>query len=220
MEERRNTICCAVRTYFMHKDLLMVLLASLTESSLASKRVDVEFFIIDTDPRVTPWNFFIEKTVLHLRQQYQKDIYHHVKFNGSAYDAKKTWGYDATDELLAHLISNAGQCDYFLFTNGDNYYSHYLFTELDRHLVDRTDIVAFDYIHRTEPKSVEFRHSLIDLGAAVISRSSIEKTKVRFLPRGLETPEMVARDWYFFERILSMPNAKTKIIRKTLFVHN
>ena len=212
-------ICCVVRTFVGHKDNLLVLLSSLTDASRHARNIDINFFIVDTDPMRSTGTFFIERTILHLRQHYGNDIYQHLHFANRTYRPDITWGYDATDDALGYILTGSLPCDYFLFTNGDNYYSHYLFTELESALAKAFDLVAFNYIHRYEPIFVKLQHSSIDLGAAFVSERAVRRSNARFLPQNLSTPDIIARDWYFFEHVLSQRGATSTIVRKTLFIH-
>jgi hypothetical protein len=218
-------VCCLVRTFIGHESQLIVLLASLTDAALHAKNIRIKFFIIDTDPVQSVGNFYVERTILHLRQQYLNDIYHHVIFKNHSYQPRLTYGYDATDQLLTAILDSSipsatnENCAYFLVTNGDNYYSHYLFKEIEDGLKSHIDLIAFNYIHRWNAYGVQLQHSAIDLGAAVVSGRAILNARAMFLPKGLDTEDMVARDWYFFQFILKAINSTNSIVRKTLFVH-
>jgi hypothetical protein len=132
------------------------------------------------------------------------------------------YGYDFTDIVLDRVLERSA-CDYFLFTNGDNLYSRYFFSAASSHMKDGIDLIAVDFAcHHAgnHLRQVLFYNSGIDLGAALVSRRSIDATGARFLRGQVNaTTRAYYADWLFFAALLADNATSTALIRQILFMH-
>ena len=116
-----------------------------------------------------------------------------------------TYGYDLTDWALEALIDSGG-CTHFLTTNADNYYIPGFLAATEEEINKGKDLVAFDFLTHhprdgTNVIDVKLERKFIDLGSFVISAEVVRKSGATFLPSGLATEEMFARDWFFVDKV-------------------
>lgn len=210
-------VCVIARTYQRHgRETLQGFIFSLLAGSRES-RVNIKIFLLRTDPADS--EDYLVESVLGPPVQLSEfvKLFPHKVFlspvlpaqnNGSA----NNYGYVSTDLELARLRQarksrnrNRPLCNYYLITNGDNFYSAHLWKYVLPEMQKKTDLVAFSFAcHHTQmrPKRVEIKRKFIDLGAALISNSCLDKTGAKFLPdEGLTQENMFAADFFFFESI-------------------
>lgn len=157
---------------------------------------------------------------------------------------EENYGYLATDIALEQILEDH-DCDYFLFTNGDNLYTRTLFTHTLPYMQSKFDVIGFDFISRYclgEPNTytarpgceVEFftqlRASEIDLGAALYRTEQLKTLENRFLvdklrmytnPLDIESIQGInywGLDARFMYTAKEAANSFT-VIRRVLFVH-
>jgi hypothetical protein len=149
----------------------------------------------------------------------------------------KTYGYDATDWALEHLLHNnvttstaqgslEQPCSHFIFTNGDNYYLPF-FGELPDNLKNHS-FVAWDFVshHKKRTVSVKLKPSKIDLGAFIVSADLIRSTNATFLPRGVEVDSLdqeriFTADFYFAKHLTDgLPQGRILLLHQVGMVHN
>lgn len=142
-----------------------------------------------------------------------------------------TWGYQATNLALGHLLDAAKPgrpCDYFVFTNADNLYGrHFLETGLPG-MIEGKDLLGFNFVTRygwtdgligRKPHSpmlnVGWREGSIDLGAVIVSGNAIREIDARF-----DHSQGVLQDWKFFAAILARPGGKgTELYEQLQYIH-
>lgn len=144
--------------------------------------------------------------------------------------AVNTWGYQATNLALGHLLDAAKPgrpCDYFVFTNADNLYGrHFLETGLPG-MIEGKDLLGFNFVTRygvaeglpRKPHSpmlnVGWRAGSIDLGAVIVSGNAIREIDAKF-----DHTQGAMQDWQFFAAILARPGGKgTEIYEQLQYIH-
>jgi len=121
--------------------------------------------------------------------------------------------------LRKWALSNLVTSKYVLITNGDNYYTPNMVSEVLKH---DNDFIYFNCIHshktpnnnnKTDYGFLEAKLSRgwIDIGSAVVKTEIAKKV-------GFNSTEFHA-DWVYFENILKLKPSVHKI-NKVLFVHN
>jgi hypothetical protein len=215
-------ICTIVRTYSGQKSQLPVLLMSLSEAARIAN-VSLIFYILDTDPTREP-SRYIQRAILMSETYFPASRYEHVILPNFK-PTKATYGFEDTDLLLAQVLTSSKEtdksCAYFLVTNGDNFYTPFVFKSLKEYFATKVDVITAKFVHRTKLVNTVFARGVIDLGAVFMSRRAIVETKVKFLPNGYKTSDLFARDWFFFNAILRSPQNYTRSIGKDIiFVHS
>jgi hypothetical protein len=218
---RQEIICTIVRTYVAQKTQLPVLLLTLNEAA-AKANYTIIFYIVDTDIKV-PGSRFIQRAIVTAEIHYPNTMFKHVVL-ADFRPAQPTYGYEDTDLVLNDILgsrnSDERSCTYFLFTNGDNFYTPRAFTSNKPQFDKGVDVIAFHFVNRAYCLNPAFVRTRIDLGAGFFSRKSIERSGARFLPKGYNTPDIYASDWWFFDRIIkSSPNITKIITPDVVFIH-
>ena len=113
----------------------------------------------------------------------------------------KSYGYDATDWALETLQASGG-CSHFLVTNGDNRYSPDLLKVVQKEANDGKKLIAWDFITHYKRMSsnlvsVQLQPGHIDLGSFVVEARVISQSGATFMPDGIGTVDVCARDWHF-----------------------
>jgi hypothetical protein len=203
----REAICVIVRTYFAQKYQLTTLLMSVN-GALKSPGNDygVLFYIVDTESLKTP-SRFIQRAITTTESYYPDAYYERVVLTNFT-PSHATYGFEDTDLMIQRILTSNyaadRSCTYFLITNGDNYYSSYLFEHVKSHVASHTDLIAFSFINRKVCINTEFRKGRIDLGSVLISRRAFAETNAKFMPKGYATEDM------YFTRVL---------LKEVLFLH-
>eukprot|EP00578_Thalassiosira_sp_NH16_P025891 CAMPEP_0181089152 /NCGR_PEP_ID=MMETSP1071-20121207/7153_1 /TAXON_ID=35127 /ORGANISM="Thalassiosira sp., Strain NH16" /LENGTH=668 /DNA_ID=CAMNT_0023171087 /DNA_START=115 /DNA_END=2121 /DNA_ORIENTATION=+ len=137
------------------------------------------------------------------------------------------------------------KCTHFMFTNGDNFYPQNLLESILPAMKIGKQLIAWDFITHHKRKSnvisVEIKRRFVDLGAVLVTREAILNTEEgvsiisetesdaqvmgrmmhkRFLPNGIQTSDIFARDYFFFKEIYDQVGKENvEIIHQVLFVH-
>lgn len=153
-------------------------------------------------------------------------------------DYSTTYGYAYTDAAINYLVernSNNYQCEYILFTNGDNLYrKEFIDDYLDEEMKKRTDLIGFNFIshHRRFPVnvaenvkddgmnhefSVSFQATFMDLGACFFKFDLFQRNdELRFVK--MANGEYFSCDGILIEQTAKRSNS-TMIFRDVLFFH-
>lgn len=141
-------------------------------------------------------------------------------------------GYVTTDLELQRL-QRAGKnghdaCTYYLFTNGDNFYSSHLWGKVAPYMQDRVGLIAYSFAcHHEDMRAtrVEFAWGHVDLGAVLVSSACLEKTGAVFIPEDVDKVAMdqdsldrlFAADWFLFENLAAQ--CEHVELEHVLFLH-
>jgi hypothetical protein len=240
--------CIIVRTYFGHARVISALLNSLVIEKNQQKDIHMttRVFLVDTQPpspndissspHAASFSNLLDCLVLEGNQRAGRHgavQILRVPFSSNP----KTFGYDATDWVLEHLLHNTTTtqenverqtCSHFIFTNGDNYYVPQLFQELPYNLKNH-DFVAWDFVSHhfwRKVRTVRLNHSYIDLGAFIVSADLIRTANATFLPRGvamddLDRDRTFAADFYFAKHLTDgLPKERILLRHEVGMVHN
>lgn len=239
-------ICVLVSTYIGHGLKLTTLVASL----LATEYPHLDIFLLDTDlvrdsqqwmVRTKAlfnarWGSADKRKQVHIPPRTRKTVAElHPHLTDSDY------GYLLSDYVIDDLQSGkyAGvpKCDYFMLTNGDNFYNVRLIPETLKYMREGYDLIAFSFstryvmdnelvVHRREPNQqlqVNFMPGAIDKGSAFYKATAthgmtfalrfIDKTGTRFIKRSDQL------DGFFFQDLHKTPGVRSIIVPQLLFVH-
>ena len=236
-------MCVIVRTHPLHVNILPTTLNSLlsqqTYTRSAQHDIQISIFVVNTDPI----KYGISEFMYDAANDANRRIgYVAVKVLGSSFHAtapvKNVYGYDVTDQALHMLLlkEEDPKCTHYMFTNGDNYYPTYFLESVIPYIKKGKQLIAWDFTTHHPRKitnyiKAEIKRGKIDLGAALVTREAIlNKEKddntihqhKRFLPNGSRTPDMFARDYFFFKEIYDQVGKENVEIihNRHLFVHN
>jgi hypothetical protein len=194
-------------------------------ASVVKESVGLHLYVVDTG---APVETFTNSILAALKWVQESNCGVHRAGMIPVPDSVKTekfYGYAETEYGLKYMVQNNVGCSYYLFTNGDNIYSRYLFQEIAEPMGNGTDIICWDFVSHHLRNGVpntmirsEFKRKHIDLGSCIISHNFIRDTGAEFLPQGIHTTDLYARDWYFIDNLMKH-NASKIIIPQILFMH-
>ena len=228
-------VCVLVRTYHGHRVHLPGLLTSLFVAAEALHGVFVDVFLVNTEPGASsPSGSPFPDVLRQMKEAADRGEYGgDGRSSVTVLDAPpnlpwspEAFGYEFTDWALQRILElGSSRCRWMMFTNGDNYYMPYLFTELEEYIYRGFDMIAFDFITHhfrlyTNVVHVKMRRGHVDLGAVLISRDVIQGApEAVFLP-GNDTGDKVARDFHFIKRMSRrIPPERTVLVHRVLFSH-
>ena len=127
----------------------------------------------------------------------------------------QNYGHILRDWALQNYVTS----EYVMITNGDNYYTPNMISEVYKR---NEDFIYFDCVHSHNTKNnfnskdygfmnSKLERGWIDIGSAVIKSNLAKKV-------GFKSTHFAA-DWFYFEEVLKQTNSVHKI-DKVLFVHN
>ncbi len=222
-------VCAVVRTAPLQRVQLPALLISLLAAAGNERGTKVLCIVVDTENHERSLDY-IDRAVAMTNTLATDGFFLALNHRMPGFVASKTmFGYDATQRVLEMLLARPNQstldesmCRYFLFTNGDNLYSRYLFNELHDAMTARVDLIAYDFIshhigHRLH--AVAFKFADIDLGSAVVSHAALAKTNATFFREPDRNYRAHSSDWTLFEKLLAKQDVTRTIVRKVLFLH-
>jgi len=129
------------------------------------------------------------------------------------------YGYKMTDAARIKLLSYTKEkegyvCDYFLFTNGDNFYLPNFLPKVVPYMKEGKDMIAVHFWshHMNQIISTAWKHRSIDLGSAVLSRKVVIQSAFTTY-EGSWWPS----DWAFFDQCLKLSNNNI-IVPEYLFI--
>ncbi|KAL7483014.1 hypothetical protein ACHAW6_008660 [Cyclotella cf. meneghiniana] len=219
-------ICAIVRTHPGQSNVLPITLLSLTQQSDLST-ISVTAYVVNTDPKDYAVSDFLYRAVSDANERAGHHImdvldesFHTNPPNASLY------GYDDTDKVLEQLLTKNSTCTYFLFTNGDNFYSNKWLLEIKPFVLANKQLIAWDFIshHRREYNviSTEVVRGKIDLGAAIVAKSAIESINARFTSKEHLAHYNAAHalDYFFFKSVSdAVGRDAVEIFHQVLFSH-
>src|SRR5487761_2383848 len=130
-------VCAVVRTCPSQRVALPALLLSLASAADAPPRTSLRVFVVDTENHTASLEYIEHAVAAANSLSGTPDFCTSVHWRGFVAD-RRMFGYDATQITLDALLllrddddddNDDFACTYFLFTNGDNLYSRYLFSE-------------------------------------------------------------------------------------------
>ena len=238
------SLCVGIRTMPAHGTHLDVLLRSFAGQHLRQRArggpgFSARYFVVDTEGDASfaeNMHGMVDDINAMLGEANAMNV---VSFEKAAQKstANQFYGYDDTDELVSYMLS-LQECrqGWLLLTNGDNLYNSAWMSTIAPLVRDKTlNLVAWDFItHHSrsvlqDPKQlsteqqvrVAFRRGFVDLGSMMVRSSVVERANARFLPEGLFTTDLFARDYFFVQQILAAINRRTstRLVHKTLLFH-
>ena len=227
--EKKHQLCVVARTYKQERGRGGKKERTLVDSligGLEGTDVEPRVWLVNTD--FDENDVFVnelEEMVTQLGIQCNVAVVRNV-----GWGRRESYGYDLTDWVLESLLDSGG-CDYFMFTNGDNYYMPALGEVLDREMKEGRDIVAWDFVTHHERDGsnvigVKLARRFVDLGSFVVSAAAVRGSGARFMEQGAATNDVFARDWYFIEKIRDWLKEKGReeggrigLVHKVLFSH-
>jgi len=221
-------VCVIVRTCPSHRVQLPALLLSLLAATESQPGTSVLGVVVDTENHGRSLAYIDRAIVLASMMTSDKSVFHAVNHRMPGFVGNRTlYGYDATQLVLDSMMLGGGggggsDCTYFLFTNGDNLYSRYLFTSLHDKMQARVDLIAFDFVSHhigNQMHPVAFQFAEIDLGSALVTRAVLQTTKATFFREPDHYYRAYSGDWTLFEKLMTDRNMQRAIVRKVLFLH-
>lgn len=220
------SVCVIVRTFSSQTHALYSLIFGL----LANRYQNLHIYVIDTQKNNK--STFLEDVISEIadcRVQLLTNQMAYVLQGDQFPHHFQDWGYFATDKALNYLLQT-GACDYFLFTNGDNYYNLHFFDSVKNYLSNMTTMIAVDFISSHYWKNrrgnqhihikAAFEHQKVDLGSVLVLGSSISATpRSRFMYSFDDSTTLWDADWRFFQGILQKPSTTTVVVPRVLMVH-
>jgi hypothetical protein len=240
--QQTNSLCIGVRFIEEQYLQLELLLKSFIAQYLKFKSQHFSFkvFIVNTENISEESEKKIKKMVHSLNVEVLLPIVFFMKENYKRKNQNPFYGYDSTDILLSYILNlyqnsisnhlmqkSTSQCDWILFTNGDNMYNAAWLKTIAQYInKPEYSIIAWDFIshHLRDGESeqlikVEFKRKFIDLGSIIIRAKVYIKSETVFLPDAFYTTEIFARDYFAIESNLQQTNNETVLIHKCLMFH-
>mmetsp|Transcript_43031 Transcript_43031/g.135032 ORF Transcript_43031/g.135032 Transcript_43031/m.135032 type:complete len:1004 (-) Transcript_43031:173-3184(-) len=226
--EKPQQVCFLVRTYFDQKQALEELVNSLVDQS--TDAVDVRAFIVNTDmrrsPEVPAFEAALEEMEARVNAGQGRCAMKVLK--PDFVPDRNIYGYDVTDWATDLILRGAG-CTHMVFTNGDNSFSGDLIETIEDGLAVN-DMIAWDFEthhHRSHGGnliSVALEKRFIDLASFVVRSDVLRNSGAKFLPRGVFSRDVFARDWHFVEKVaMHLKDAgrfnKIQLLHKTMLHH-
>lgn len=210
-----------MRTHRGQVNTLPIPLLSLTNQDYDGDDVSVRIFLTNTDPETYSETEFMTGAV---RDTNSRAGYEAVTISmAKDRPVERAYGYDVTDVILGDLLA-ADYCTHFMVTNGDNFYSSSWLGTILPYINDNKELIAWDFLSH-HPRdynviSVKFERKFVDLGSVLFARRAVDRTGARFLPSGILTDDMFARDWWFFKTLKEgAPNSSVSTIHQVLYAH-
>ncbi len=222
-----GAICVGVRTFDQHASWIEVLIRSLLAQHVTSPHknyLDLLLFLTDTESSPSsPFNRFLVDTVDRVNRDFGRDQVFLVsdKFSPPRKFPNALYGYDETDALVSFLLT-LPQCRWLMMTNGDNMYNKAWFDAVAPIVVSASktpnsaaaraevvDLIGWDFATHHPRKngrqqiiSIQLARKFVDLGSILVRASLYSHLQVQFLPDGLFTRDLFARDFHLIMRIL------------------
>lgn len=209
--ETDPSLCVIVRSMSEQYFTLKYLVYSL----LSGRYPNLYIYVINTNSNKETENLVqvSVKEMNHSRVQYLPLL--------PKYSNEQDFGYIMTDVARIVLLNmtkewNGFECNYFLFTNGDNFYFPNFLPEVGKHMRAGKDMIGVNFWSHQQGAliSVQWRVEHVDLGSAVMSRDVVSKAHFRKYQY-----YWFAADWAFFEQCLQTSNTSTVIVPQYLFTH-
>jgi hypothetical protein len=232
------TLCVVTRIYWAQLQYFSVFALALYHTGLHNVRI----YLINTDNQTNIQQ--LEETVQFINQLVlRKDFV--VLLDLGEPSNGQDFGYPMTDRALAYLyrqhVNSSSICQYFTFTNADNFYSRNFAKKILPHMKAEKDIIAWGFVshHRkvhyqelidatikTVPEIVDdgtqkctpvkFIPGYVDLGAVAYRLSFLQKHNLYFRPP--DGSYHYGSDGYFAEQAARRTTTSI-ILRQTLFMH-
>mmetsp|Transcript_14700 Transcript_14700/g.29993 ORF Transcript_14700/g.29993 Transcript_14700/m.29993 type:complete len:515 (+) Transcript_14700:2-1546(+) len=223
--EKRHQLCVIARAY-SGQDITSFLSLARQESS----NMEVRIFVLNTDADSEQNGVRFTDRIKALAASSNEETGRcNVHLLEPPFQSEpSTYGYDLTDWALEALIDSAG-CTHFLTTNADNYYIPGFLAATEENINKGKELIAFDFLTHhprdgTNVINVKLERKFIDLGSFVTSAEVIRKSGATFLPNGLATEELFARDWFFVDKVQkylkeNQRQEQISLIHKVLYSH-
>jgi hypothetical protein len=214
-------LCVLARAHTAHLSYLAVLL-----SSLVMQPMPLTVFVVPLERARDPKD--IQDVIDHVVDMWSRPCIHLVTLQqlgvpntGKDYPDH---GFGYTDLALKYLLQEHAECNYFLFTNGDNFYVKAFAGHVVPLMDSGLDLIGYEFLthyrgyrHESDNLPVEFRMNYIDFGSAIVRREIIIATNATFVnERSMNS--IAGADGLFFQHIASNTSRKV-VLKNVLFLH-
>ena len=221
-------MCVLIRTHPGHNQTIEPLVKGLLVAADPLPGLNMNVFLFNTDPKRYASTLFMETLAKAINTEVGHCVVHVVK-GFKTLPLPECYAYDYTDLMLKYVI-DATTCSHILVTNGDNMYEPEFVSTVYQHMQQGRHIVGVDFRthHPRGPAKkahtvvkVAMKRAHIELGGVVVSRAAIQRTKAEFLPQGINTASMFARDFFFFKALFAglRSNKDLVLVHKVLLHH-
>ena len=197
-------LCVIARTFSQNYDHIATFLMSLSQNYVARPfvymlRTDDTSSFSDLKVIIDKVNDFLGYEIARVLPDLSKEARKISKMY------LRDYGYSFTDAAIDFIIENSTDCDYMMFTNGDNIYvSGFIDNYVYYDMVENVDVIAFDFVSHYGiglPKNqimsdrnqeiyddgshkhveADFFYGKIDVGAFIIKMTMLAKESLRFV---------------------------------------
>lgn len=216
-------VCTLVRTYSADAKTLDTLIRTVLMNSQKSR---MKVFVVNPQAVTNSEGRSKEETWLRTAvsefpaEKVRALTYKDLRSSIEKFESIDPFGYVVTDAALQH--ESMSNCQYYIVTNGDNFYRPEFFSNLYQLIGEASppEFVLTDFVNRylLDVLRVSPNPGYIDLGAAVFSRNLYLKVKFVNMQKTIEDWNL--SDGKFFEAVNRLvPEAKRKILRFPYFFH-
>ena len=224
----RTHMCVLTRTHPGQNQTIEPLVRSLLLAVDPLPGLTMDVFLFNTDPERYASTLFMETIAKAINTEVGYCGVHVVK-GFKTLPLPTCYAYDYTDLTLKYVL-DATTCSHILVTNGNNMYELEFVSTVYQHMQQGRHIVGVDFMthHPRGPTNkintvvkVAMKRGHIELGGVVVSRAAIQRTNAMFLPQGINTINMFARDFFFFKALLAglQHDNDVVLVHKTLLHH-
>lgn len=204
-------LCIIVRTHLKKYDYLLTSLLSLNHNSRSKPSV----YVIDTG--TIQDHDRLDLIIADVNSLSHTKIASILELTNVSSSIGNTYGYVHTDLAVEKLLEEDSSCNYFMITNGDNFYiSGFSDKYIDPLMKQGYELIGFGFVsHHFEYLhfETEFRVGRIDLGAFVVRRDVIKKVENRFKHVVQDSDDFFTADGQFVEKV-------SKTVRKKIMLKN